>query len=189
MQNLSTEDYVRALERMKRGSRDRVGVLAELGVAGVGVATGVAVSGTIAAAAGAATFAGSATLGSIVSGVLVTTTPVGWVIGSAVAGGAMAYGLIRLVRGGAKCDALRNRTIRELETRVAQLRHEAQQSRDTEEKMVHIITGLQHLVANDHLSQDRATEVLGLIERGLMQVDEALSLIQDLIAEKMGAQR
>lgn len=91
MKKLSIEEYIRALEKMKRSPRDRLGILGELGVTGMGVTTGIALSGTVAVAAGTATLAGSTTLASLLGGIFVTTTPVGWVVGSAVVCGSLAY--------------------------------------------------------------------------------------------------
>ncbi|MBV5330379.1 MAG: hypothetical protein JZU65_22565, partial [Chlorobium sp.] len=98
MKKLTIEEYVCALEKMKQNPRDRVGILGELGVTGLGLVAGVAASGAVAVAAGAATLAGSTTLASILGGIFVTTTPVGWIIGTAVAGGALAYSAGQLVR-------------------------------------------------------------------------------------------
>ena len=78
----SNEDYIRTLEKLK--GRDRVGVLSELVGTGVGAASGIAASGAIASAAGASTLIGSSTLGSLLGGVLITATPIGWVVGAAL---------------------------------------------------------------------------------------------------------
>jgi hypothetical protein len=42
MSHLPKDDYLRALERMKNSSRDRIGILGELSAAGLGVSAGVA---------------------------------------------------------------------------------------------------------------------------------------------------
>ena len=36
-----------------------------------------------------------------------TTTPVGWVVGSVIVGGAVGYGVAKLVRSGGKSDAVK----------------------------------------------------------------------------------
>jgi len=125
MKKPRVDEYLEALQRMKKSPRDRVGVFGELGVTGVGVAGGAAASGTIAGAFGATTILGSTTLGSLLGGVFVATTPVGWAIGSALVGGVIAYGAAQWVRSGSKFDTLKALDIRELEQRIERIRHEA----------------------------------------------------------------
>lgn len=189
MADLPIDDYIAALEKMKKSRRDRIGILGELGVTGLGVAGGIAASGAAAAAAGAATIFGSTTLASIFGGVLVTTTPVGWVIGSAMAGGALAYAVAKLVRGGGKYDALKQVSIRELEERIQLLRKKARWSLRREPKVRKIIDGLELLVANAHISQDKATALLEAIEKKHLRPAEAFNWIQALIEEKASLQK
>lgn len=125
MKRPSLDEYVAALGQMKRSPRDRVGRLGSIGMTGIGTAGGAAASGKIAAAAGASTILGSTTLGNLLGGVFVAATPVGWIIGSALAGGAIAYGAVRLVRSGSRFDTSREYDIRELEERIEGMRQEA----------------------------------------------------------------
>ena len=111
MKKLSLEEYVRALEKMKRSPRDRLGILGELGATGIGVTAGIAVSGAAAGVAGAATLAGSTTLASVLGGIFVTATPIGWVVGAAAAGGTLAYAATKAIRSGSKAEFLKIRTI------------------------------------------------------------------------------
>lgn len=184
MKTLCLDDYLKALDKMKRSQRDRIGTLGDLGVTGLGVAGGIAVSGASAAAVGVATLAGSTTLASIFGGFLVVTTPVGWVIGSAAVGGALAYGMAALVRSGGKYDTLKALNIRELELRVEQSRKKADRSALREPKLRQVITSVQCLVANGHMTQESATDFIGAVEKEHTSVDEAFDLIQALLKEK-----
>jgi hypothetical protein len=95
--------------------RDRVGIAGDVLITAGGLAAGAAAAGTVAATAGVSTIAGSTVLGSVLGGVFVAATPVGWVFGTAVVGGAIAYGVSRLVRSGAIQDE-RRRRLRDLIT-------------------------------------------------------------------------
>ncbi len=183
MNQLSVEEYVSALEQMKSNPDDRLGILGELGVTGLGITTGVAISGTIAGAAGATTLAGSTTLASILGGVFVTTTPVGWVVGSALVCGSLAYAIGKLVRTGGKCDTLKAETIHELERRIEAIKNDAQCSPDYEQRLTNVITIIQHLVVNECLSQTKGTEILAAVENKSLDVDEAFELLQGLLRE------
>lgn len=185
MRRLSVEEYVCALEKMKNNQRDRFGILGELGVTGLGVTAGVAASGAVAAAAGAATLAGSTTLASILGGIFVTTTPVGWVVGAAVAGGTLAYSAGKLVRSGGKCDMLKRISIRELEQRINSMKQEALSTPVHEKKMAKVITSIQYLIANSQMRQEKATEILEAIEKRKLSVDEAFELLQAIVNEDL----
>lgn len=184
MGKITIEEYVRALEKMKKNPRDRLGILGELSVTGIGLTAGAAVSGTVAAAAGAATIAGSTTLASILGGVFVTTTPVGWVVGITLAGGALAYSAGKLVRSGGKCDLLKKISIRELEERINSMRQEALLTPVHDAKMSKVITSIQYLISNSQMGQVKATEILEAIEKKKFSVDEAFELLQAIVSDK-----
>lgn len=83
-----------------------------------GAAGGAAAAGGIAGAAGASTLLGSSTLGSLLGGVFVTSTPVGWIIGCAVLAGAAGFGIAKLVQSGERNDEVRRSLKGRLETRI-----------------------------------------------------------------------
>ena len=107
------EQKRKAIELLK--GRDRVGVAGELVGTGVAAAGGAAASGAIASAFGATTLLGSSTVGSLLGGVFVASTPMGWVVGSALAAGAVGYGIARLCSSGGTQDQRRRQLIEELE--------------------------------------------------------------------------
>ena len=110
-------ETARAIERLS--GRDRVGVAGQALATVGGAAGGVAAAGAVAAAAGATTIFGSTTLGGLLGGVFVASTPVGWVIGMATACGAAAYAVARLVRSGGRSDRIREEIIGRLKQRAA----------------------------------------------------------------------
>lgn len=125
-QALTKEEYIKALDKMKKSPKDRVGILGELGATGLGGIAGVGLAGAAASATGVATIFGSSTLGSILGGVFVTTTPVGWVVGSVAVGGAVGYGISKLASSGGKSDAIKQMNIRELQERIKTLQNQSQ---------------------------------------------------------------
>ena len=187
MKKLSIEEYVRALEKMKRSPRDRLGILGELGATGIGVTAGVAISGTAASVAGVATLAGSTTLASVLGGIFVTATPVGWVFGAAVVGGSLAYAATKAIKSGSKADHLRVRTIREIEERIRSLRDAARNDDTDNQKFAEIISSVQILVVNHRLTQAKGTEILAAVEAKHIGVSEAFDLLQTLLTGEMGS--
>ena len=178
---LTTEEYINALERMKKSSRDRIGILGEIGATGLGGVAGSGVAGVIASTAGAATFLGSSTLASVMGGVFVTTTPVGWVVGSVIVGGAVGYGVAKLVRSGGKSDAVKKMNMHELSKKIQQMRQQAQDIDEIDYKMIKIIEGIQLLIKNNKMTQEESTDLLAGIEKGNIEIDSAFSMIQEVL--------
>lgn len=101
---------------------DKVGTAGEVIVTAGGAAAGAAAAGTIASAAGATTLLGSTTLASLGGGIFVVSTPLGWVVGSAVVVGAAGYGIAKLIRSGGEQDHVRKNIVERLNRRLDVLR-------------------------------------------------------------------
>jgi len=95
----------------------------------------------------------------------------------------LAYTASQMIRSGEKCDIYKTETIKELENRVKILRNEAEYSSLHEEKMKKIITSLQFLVANTIVTQEKSTELLAAIESGILSIDDAFDLVEELLKE------
>ncbi len=85
----------------KKHKRTAVG---ETLISGIGAAGGVSAAGTIASAAGASTLCGSTALASALGGIFVTTTPIGWTVGAAIAGVAVAGLAGKAIKSGVSRD-------------------------------------------------------------------------------------
>jgi len=180
---LTTEEYIQALETMKQSPKDRVGMVAVLGGTGLGVIAGTAASGSIAAALGVTTLLGSSTLGTVLGGVLVTTTPVGWVIGAAAAAGAIGYGISKLVRSGARADVIKEMNIKDLHAEIETRKSAVEKTGVAEEKYKGLVESLQLLVKNNRISQGDCTELLRGVQGGLISYEYAFGTFEKLSQE------
>jgi len=169
---------IKAINVLKK--RDRLGVTAERAAAAGGVASGVAASGAIASLAGASTLLGSSTLGSLLGGVFVTTTPVGWVIGSAAACGALGYGIAKLVRSGAEQDQVRKELLQSLSARCAEV---ANQSAN-QSVLLELGQILTLLVAAGEVSELDSQKLVSHIEKGMLKPEIGLQRIKALAISK-----
>ena len=178
---LTREQYIKALEKMKKSPRDRLGVLGELGATGLGGAAGAGLAGTAATAAGVATIFGSSTLGSILGGVFVTSTPVGWFAGSVALGGVMGYGISKVVGSGGKSDAIKQMNIHELQDKIRNLQGQAQSETKDNNKVKRVIEGVQLLIENEKISQDDATRLLAGIQNESISVDFVFNTVNEML--------
>lgn len=181
---LSTEDYLHALDKMKRSPKDWVGILGEMGVTGLGGIAGASIAGVTASAAGVATLFGSSTLASILGGVVVTTTPVGWVIGSIGIGGAVGYGISKLIRSGEKSDTKKEINIQELTKKIGKMKHQNEYINKYDDKVAQIIDGVKLLIVNNMLSQEESNQLLAGIENGTISIDLAFENIQAILVSQ-----
>lgn len=167
----SADDVQSAIEKLQ-GS-DRVGDAGQLLTTAGGAAAGASAAGAVAAAAGASTLLGSTTLASVLGGVVVTSTPVGWVVGCAVAGAAAAYGVSRLVRSGGRHDRIREELIERLSKRLTQLKTGDAKS----SAMDDLRQGMARAIRHGHISEDQATRMVELVETGKLDIQIALARI------------
>ncbi|MGQ7817270.1 hypothetical protein ACUTAH_16655 [Metapseudomonas furukawaii] len=161
-----------AVEKMR--GRDKLGLVGEHLAAVGGAAAGVAAAGSIAGAAGATTLLGSTTLAGVLGGVFVTTTPVGWVLGSAAVMGAAGYGIAKLVRSGSEQDRLREAFIERQTQRLMDLETAlAPQDEKVELSQLIALT----LVAGV-LEQDTARRMVDLVNAGSLPASLALERVR-----------
>ncbi|GAB5451611.1 MAG: hypothetical protein Hals2KO_19390 [Halioglobus sp.] len=178
------QELLEALQRLEASRPDKIGLAGDLISTGVGVAGGVAASGTLASAAGMTTIFGSSTLGGALGGVFVATTPVGWVVGAGLAGGALAYGATRLIRSGEASDhslkSLYSRLKAKLPSRVAAPQSVAgdvpveQYEIEDEDAYYDFIARLTVAVDARELKPERAERLLAVVTSGEMKPEEAV---------------
>jgi hypothetical protein len=166
----------------KLSSKDKVGVAGDHLAAIGGAAGGFAVAGTVAGAAGATTLLGSGALGSALGGIFVTTTPVGWVIGSAALMGAAGYGIAKMIRSGSAQDQVRKEIIQRLRQRLEVL--------NAEKITPDCKTELNQLIAltlqASAITEEAACRLVALVEAGTLKPELALERIKSIaVASKL----
>ena len=172
IEEISVKDIQEALERLE--GQDRIGTAGEVAATAGGVVAGVSAAGAVAGAAGASTLLGSTTLAGVLGGVFVTTTPVGWVVACAVAGGLAAYGISRLVRSGGQQDQVRVAMKQRLSRRLSKARS-AVTSEGAPERFARELQ-----LAHDRglVDASQADRMRGLVERGVLEPAIALERLE-----------
>jgi len=156
--------------------KDKVGIAGEIVATTGGAISGIAASGAIASSAGATTLLGSTTLASIGGGVFVVSTPLGWVVGSALVAGSVGYGIAKLIRSGSKQDQERKNIVERLRKRLDALDDKAASNTVIEElrKLLPIAVG------SNLVRESQADRMLELIDKNKLNPELALRRVQAL---------
>jgi uncharacterized tellurite resistance protein B-like protein len=176
------EEYIVASDKLEKSTNDKVGIVGDIGVAATGATAGILGASAVASFFGASTIFGSTTLAGLAGGVLVTATPIGWVLGTAVAGTAVAVALSRLVRNGEKNDERKKRAIAGIKSEIAS--YDSAHLKDKAEKGIAKLTEIfALLVENNLIEKSDADDILQGVEGGQIDIDVAFSLASDMLQE------
>jgi len=179
--NLTKEQLLKAIEELQKNPTDKVGILADVGIVGVGAVLGAAGAGTLATAAGATSIPVLTTVGSWVGLTLVGATPVGWLVGTAAAGAAVAYGVSRLVKGSGYDEGKTKQLIVQSKEKLKELeaKERASSVGDNDKTEFHIF--LKEPVRLDLISPKQAQDLITTVESGQLPLKEAYELVQEVI--------
>lgn len=174
--------YIKALEKVRREGRDKIGLMGEWFNTAIGATGGAAAAGTIAGACGATTLLGSTTLASILGAVFTTSTPVGWVVGCAVAAGTLSYGVGKIIRSGGKEDYKRKMVISEIKEKIAKDALVASKMPNDNDKVKLLAESLILLYNNDRISQNDCNIILSNIISRSISIDHAYDAITKMVS-------
>lgn len=164
-------DTLKAIASLQ--GKDKVGRAGELLGVASGAVAGTSLAGAAAGAAGATTLLGSSTLAGVLGGVFVTATPLGWVIGGAAAGAAVAYGITKLVRSGATQDHIREGLRKRFKLQAG--------IPDSPDRLRgQLDASITQALGAGHFDDAQATRILSLVDKGRLPVDLALQRVQAL---------
>ena len=182
-QKLTVEDYIKTLITLETKGRDGFGLLGQGVLTALGAAAAAASAPMIASAIGltSATFLGSTTLAAMLG--VAAVTPVGWVAGAAVAGGALCYGIGKIIHGAGKQDERRDRLKEDLEKKIAESLSKAKQSNDSDK--VKIVADVLHTAqVQNKIPMEEGARILLLLENKEIAPEFALDTIMELISHK-----
>lgn len=187
MSKLSREELIKALETVEN-SRDKLGLIGEFGTAAVSSAGSAAIASSVFATT-ATTSVTAPVLGSTVLGewleatVLVTTkiAPKKTVIAiAAVAGVALSYGLIKLIKSGAKSDKERQGYIKGLKEKIKAYDDSVVDSTDKNIK-VSMLAGIYAvLLKMDAMNVEDVQNIFTGIENDSINIDFAIDTAKSM---------
>ena len=180
-QQATKKQLLKVIDDLEASPSDRVRILGDVGITSVGIGLGAAAAGTVATIAGATAIPVVTTAASWLGVTAVAATPVGWVVGAALAGGALAYGVSRLIRDGSLSEGRKRELLQVYRERLQEMQRREQVQEITALDRNRFITSLREDIDKDAISPQRAFQLIDAVERGAMPLSQAYSLVAGLL--------
>lgn len=172
------DGLLRLIDNLSKNPNDRVRVLGDGGIIILGSSLGAAGSGTIATVLG-----GNAAF-SMFGWTLAAATPIGWVIGGIVAGGAAAYGISRLIKDGAISEGRKKELLQQYSEQLRDIKNKENVDSITHNDKTNFIVSIRILIEKDIFSPEDASTIISQVENGQILISDAILLVQNLFDEQ-----
>jgi hypothetical protein len=185
MIKLSKSDYIKTLEKVEKGGRDKIGLLGEIGLQGLSgiggaaaassfLATTVTTTSTVTAPVLGSTLLGSLVgANAVVASTAVVAAPIAAVAAAGLGGMFASYYLIRLAKDGWKNDKKRLKYIEELKEKISSF--EELVSRSDEKGSKAKVAGVHALLLKlDFISVENSQMVFNQMEKGIIDANFAM---------------
>lgn len=182
-QEVTKEQLLKVIDDLETAPSDRVRILGDLGVTSVGLGLGAAAAGTMATIAGATAIPVVTTAASWLGVTAVAATPVGWIVGAALAGGALAYGVSRLILDGGMSEGRKRELLQIYKERLREMQHREQAQDITVPDRNQFITSLREVIDKGAISPKTAFQLIDAVERGAMPLSQAYALVAGLLED------
>jgi hypothetical protein len=178
---VNKEQLLKVIDELQMNPSDQVRILGDLGISVVGAGLGAAAAGTVAAIAGATSIPVLTTAASWIGLSALAATPIGWTIGIAAAGGALAYGVSRLIHDGGLSEGRKNELLQEYQDRLREIQFKERAETVTPSDRNQFFTSLRELIEKDAIPPKKAFQLIDAVERGVMPISQACNLILTIL--------
>ena len=178
---VSKKQLLKVINDLESSPSDRVRILGDVSITSVGTVLGAAAGGTVATITGATAIPVITTAASWLGVTAVAVTPVGWVAGAALVGGALAYGASRLVRSGGLSEGRKRELLQFYRERLQEMQRCEQAQEVTAPDRNRFITSLREVIEKNAISPQQAFQLIDAVERGTMPLSQAYSLVAEFL--------
>jgi hypothetical protein len=178
---VTKKQLLKVIDELQKSPDDRVRILGDLGISAVGVGLGAAAAGTMATIAGVSSIPVVTTAASWLGVSAVAATPIGWILGIAAAGGALAYGISRLIRDGGMSEGRKRELLQVYQERLRENLFREGAEQVTCKDRNQFISSLRELIEKEAIAPKKAFQLIEAVERGTIPISEAYSLITAIL--------
>ncbi|NYG35178.1 hypothetical protein HZU83_11230 [Sphaerotilus montanus] len=180
---VTKKQLLQVISDLEATPADRVRILGDVGITSLGIGLGAAAAGTAATLAGVTAIPLVTTAASWLGVTAVAATPVGWIIGAALAGGALTYYVSRLIRDGSLSEGRKRELLQTYKERLQEVQRREQAQEVTSSDRNTFITSLREMIEKDAIPPKKAFQLIEAVERGAMPLSQAYSLIAAILQE------
>lgn len=178
------EKLLKMIDKLESNPEDKVSILGDTGITLMGAGLGMAASGVIASAAGATSIFGVTTIAGWLGVTAVAATPVGWIVGCATAAGAAAYGISRLIHSGGLAEGRKKELLQQYKENAKKMEMKENANNIADSDKTIFIISIRDLIDKDVISPDDAASLIKNVEKGIISLSNAYSLLENLLDEK-----
>ena len=175
---MNKKQLLKMIEKLKKNPTDKVGILAEVGIGGIGM-----VAGGAAAAILGSTTASIPIVTALTGFGVVVAAPVALVGGAAVAGGAAAYGITKLIRGSGYNEGKRNELLRSCQDKLNEIDRKERIGNLQDKDKTNFIIFLEEPLKFNLISPKDAQALIAAVENGQMPIKDAYNYVENIINE------
>ena len=178
---ISKQQLLKTINDLEKSPSDRVRILGDVGITTAGLGLGAAAAGSVASIAGITSIPFVTSAASAIGITAVAATPVGWIAGAAVAGGALAFGVSRLIHNGGLSEGRKRELLQfyQEQSREMQRREQRQESSDADR--IRLITSLREVIEKNAIAPQKAFQLIEAVERGAIPLSQAFSLVAGIL--------
>jgi hypothetical protein len=184
MSKISKKQLLDMIDALEKNPEDKGRILGDAGITLTGIGLGAAAAGTVASVAGATSIFGLTTAASWLGVGLVSATPVGWILGVAAAGGALAYGVSRLIHDGGLAEGRKLELLQKYREDANNIEIKERAGNITDSDKTTFIVATKELIEKDVISADEALELIEYVQQGIIPISQAYSMIENLLKDK-----
>jgi hypothetical protein len=180
---LTKEQLLKIITKLEKKSEDKIRILGDTGITVLGTGLGAVAAGAVATATGATSLYGITTAASWFGITAVASTPVGWIIGSAVLGGTLAYSVSRIIHNGGVAEGRKLEILQKYREASNEMEKKEISENITEEEKASFELAINVLIDHEVISSEDAFELIKHVESGSIPLSYAFSIIKDLLAD------
>ena len=175
---VTKKDLLKLIDELEKNPADKIRIMGDAGITILGASLGGAAAGAVAAAVGGTSVAGITSALSLIGFTFVASTPVGWIVGMAVASGAAAYGVTRLIRGGGLAEGRRAELLQVYREQAREIEVKERAGTIALEDRTRFIISLRELIDKNIIPPINAFRLIEQVEQGRIVLSQGLELIQ-----------
>ena len=180
---VTKKQLLNMIDDLKKNPHDKIRILGDTGIIVIGAGLGAAAAGTLASVAGVTSVLGLTTVASWLGVTAVAATPVGWIIGSAAAAGAVAYGVSRIIYGGGLAEGRKLELLQKFREEANNMEAKERSESITSADRTQFILLMREPIDKNVISPENAKKLIKFVEEGRIPLSQAFSLIHDLLQE------